>query len=349
MNEYLAGLYGTNGTQQSAQADFEKQAQMELFAKMAEAEGINLEELNADQVSHLWESTFGTKLAEDGSEEDDEDEDDEEKEAAAFEFAQVKEAQVAVAQADYMGRVMAHAMTDELDKIAVSGAEIGARARDLAGRAKKGVRGFLGDVRDIATAKEFREGRTAMRNVRSSTGQRMRDASIRERMGLNANIGNTPAERLQALRFGRKLSPPAMLPDDAAFKAQENRVRRAAGKLQAMQEGAARGKQLRGLAKTVGLYGGAAGAVGLGAAALSGGKDKKSSAYYLDKWAAELAFEKAAEAGWDADEAAAILNSLLTLGPTESEKVAAADDLGEALEYRSLELLEEAGYPVNWD
>jgi hypothetical protein len=105
-------------------------------------------------------------------------------------------------------------------------------------------------------------------------------------------------------------------------------------------------------AKRIGaaVYG--AGATGLAAAGYGAKKlhdahkEKKSSA--LDELAAEAAVVKAAEAGWDVDEAAGRIGAILTLGVEDSTKIASADDLGTAVEIRSLELLETAGYPVTW-
>jgi len=77
------------------------------------------------------------------------------------------------------------------------------------------------------------------------------------------------------------------------------------------------------------------------------GSEKKSSA--LDELAAEYAVTKVASAGWDADEAAQRIVSVLTLGVSdENSKVAFTQTLDEAVEVRSLELAEAAGYPVTW-
>jgi hypothetical protein len=93
--------------------------------------------------------------------------------------------------------------------------------------------------------------------------------------------------------------------------------------------------------------GGAALAVGAGAGALAnGGKKKESSA--LDELAAEAAVVKAAQAGFNLDEAAGRITAVLTLGVDESEKIAFVQDFESAVDVRALELLEVAGYPVNW-
>jgi hypothetical protein len=97
------------------------------------------------------------------------------------------------------------------------------------------------------------------------------------------------------------------------------------------------------------------GALGAGAGYLGGrmgkgyarGQVKESSA--IDEFAAQSALEKAAAAGFDTDEATDRINSVFTLGVIgDSEKIAMAKDTQGAVEIRSLEILEAAGYPVTW-
>ena len=85
-----------------------------------------------------------------------------------------------------------------------------------------------------------------------------------------------------------------------------------------------------------------------GGAGYAAGHSKQSSA--LDECAAELAVKTAAENGWDAEEAGERVASVITLGicTEENSKVAAAGDLDGAVQIRSLEFLEAAGYPVTW-
>lgn len=68
----------------------------------------------------------------------------------------------------------------------------------------------------------------------------------------------------------------------------------------------------------------------------------------LDSLAAQMAVEKAASAGWDTEEAARRVSAVLTLGPGESEKIAHVPDVNSAIDVRSSELLEMAGYPIDW-
>ncbi len=73
-----------------------------------------------------------------------------------------------------------------------------------------------------------------------------------------------------------------------------------------------------------------------------------TSAPAIDQLAAELACEKAASAGYNADEAAQRVIAVLTLGAPDSIKVASAETLESAVDVRALELLELAGYPVQY-
>lgn len=128
VNEMLARAYGTFDPPTPSTEDAEKVAHFELFAKVAAANGIDLEKCTTEEMNGLW-NTFQTKLAEQA------------KEAAAAppaadpaaaaavttekkaeaELAQIKEAEQKVAEADYLGQVMAHSYVATLKKIAAGG------------------------------------------------------------------------------------------------------------------------------------------------------------------------------------------------------------------------------------
>lgn len=234
MDQELAAIYGTPGADLSQAEDLEKQAEAELFLKLAAENGINIDQLTDEQISELYDSTFG-KVAQEGEEappfppkkeEAKKCEDcgkepcecDKNKEAAAqAEFLEKKAQQEKYAEADRMGRIMAHAYVQELRKIA------------------------------------------------------------------EAN-GEEP--------------PPAAKKEEA--KKEE---------------------------KDAGC----------------------KSASAIDELAVPKAIEKAAEAGWNKEEAAARVNAVATLGLQDSEKTASAGSVDEAVENRALEFLEAAGYPVTWN
>jgi hypothetical protein len=77
-------------------------------------------------------------------------------------------------------------------------------------------------------------------------------------------------------------------------------------------------------------------------------EEKTSSGSYLDDLACRVALQKVAQAGLDVDAATQRLGAVLTLGPAESEKIAHVHQFGDAVDVRSSELLEMAGYPIDW-
>lgn len=137
MNPTLAAMYNTNGFGDRVRQEQTKIAHLDLFAKSAAANGIDLSQLDANTRQALYQE-FSMKLAEEspealeeegkkeeheGEEEKEEGEkkvekaEEEEKEAAA-QFQAMQQWQQKVAEADYLGRVMAHSFTDERTKIA---------------------------------------------------------------------------------------------------------------------------------------------------------------------------------------------------------------------------------------
>lgn len=124
MNEWLAQMYNTHG----AGEEQEKLAQVDLFCKLAAENNIDLSQLSQSEVNALYAQVFPKTASDDG------DEDDEEKDENGFpkkkkngeESAEEKAAsyhrekvafQEKFAEADLMGRVMAHSFTQELNEI----------------------------------------------------------------------------------------------------------------------------------------------------------------------------------------------------------------------------------------
>lgn len=136
MNPYLAAMYDTHGYGQAVQEEQTKIAHLELFAKTAAAEGIDLSLLSPEQQTSLF-NQFISKLAEDDkkappfekkeekAEEHEKKEtsaeekkEEEKKEAAAREeLARVNDWQQKVAEADFLGRTMAHSFWNETQEI----------------------------------------------------------------------------------------------------------------------------------------------------------------------------------------------------------------------------------------
>jgi hypothetical protein len=99
MDEFLAQFYGTNQPQVNQQEEIEKMAQLTLLTKMAAQEGIDLNQLSNEQIAALHNEVFNQGQMQ--------------KQASNME----KEAQEKFAEADYLGRIMAHSFTQELNNI----------------------------------------------------------------------------------------------------------------------------------------------------------------------------------------------------------------------------------------
>lgn len=103
MDETLAGIYGTNGAQA---ADVEKLAQAEMATKLAETGQVDFSNMTAEEIEAVAAEVVGGEPAPQAAAPTNTDPaptDDEFKEK--------------ISQADYAGRVMAHAMVNELRQI----------------------------------------------------------------------------------------------------------------------------------------------------------------------------------------------------------------------------------------
>jgi hypothetical protein len=288
MNEFLAAAYATAQPAPVHTDAAEKVAHAELFAKLAAESGLDLTQLTDEQIAAAWNefrTQVTTKTAEAGQPagqtkaagEHGHAHKHEHKEAAAKrEFEQTKQAQVEWeqknAEADFLGRRMAHAYVDELKKIA------------------------------------------------SATGSLPGQTAPAAAPGESKEAAMPP--------FLQKLKGHAAA---AAGKAKDK------GK-----DAVETAKKHKGHAAAA-AGGAAAGAAG----GFMAGKSKKASA--LDELAALKAVEKVAEAGLDANEAAEKIAAIFGKGEVkDSEKIAGVEDFNTALEVRSLELLEQVGYKVEW-
>jgi len=294
MNEHIAAMYNTLGAGEQVQEDLEKQAQAELFVKLAAENNIDLDQYNDEQVANLWQQTFGEKIAE-----SDEEEPEKKKEEAKKELEEKKaEADTweeKVAQHDYLGRLMAHAMYDEMGDI---------EKQAKGGAVSKALGRIGGAIKGEAAGTELGKSVTALKQLRAG--------------GMSKEIAG------QAKKL--KISP-----EDMTSAVRSDLRRRGAKSVG------------RGVAAVGGL-----GGAGYLAGRASGGKEKKSSA--IDELAVPVALQKAAEAGYDANEVDDRLSHIFSLqGVQESEKIAAASDVDTAVEIRALEFLELAGCQVDWN
>lgn len=154
MNEFLAQIYGTSDA-------LEKTAQSVLLSKLAEDEGIDLSGLSPDQLEEIAQSVL-TESSDEGAEGED----------------LSKEAQANIAEADFLGRVMAHSMTQELDLIKQAGVMdklrgAGGKIKEVAGKGYQGAKKGLSAAKDgVKRYGKLMRGGDTIRN--SDTGKMIR-------------------------------------------------------------------------------------------------------------------------------------------------------------------------------
>lgn len=146
MNQFLAELYGT-ADNIGATDDVEKLAQAEVVNQLIEAEGLSVDDVDADTILKVAEELFGAdnELAKVAQEAPVEETPAEEKKEEKKEKEEEEEAAEKMAEADFIGRMMAHAMVDELGSIEkeAGAKEMGLKAlealKGVGGKAKKWV------------------------------------------------------------------------------------------------------------------------------------------------------------------------------------------------------------------
>jgi len=250
MDEFLNELYGTSEILTGE--DVEKQAAAEFLIKMAEAEGVDLDTLSDDEVAELLDSVN----------------EDMGKMAAAEPTPEV-EAQEKLAEADFLGRAMAHAYVNELNEI-----EKEAGVKEVASKGYQALKKGLSRAGEWTGVSGMRAAHKGMRAAKKERAQ-FTDA-IR---GLKAK-GDKRTPSMVAL--GKKLKPAAE--DAKTYKG-------------------LRGEYAKQFGKRVGLPAAGLAAVGGGAAALSS-SEKKSFDETFEDAAQERAFEMLAEAGYDVEKIA---------------------------------------------
>lgn len=128
MNEELASFYGTAGY---SNEDLEKQASVETFAKLAADHGIDLTQMSNEAVDALYAEVYPEfakqaqeeekKKKKENGDDDDDDDEEEKKESAARAWQEKVAFQEKFAESDFMGRIMAHSFTQELNLIKEGG------------------------------------------------------------------------------------------------------------------------------------------------------------------------------------------------------------------------------------
>jgi hypothetical protein len=324
LSEDFARFYGTDNQGNTQMTDEQiKEAMIDLFEKSASESGIDLEKLSADQIRGLyaeWEPEFLKAAAEEGEEKDDDEGEEKEKiEKAKAEHEEKKAALGKYAEAEDMGRVMARSFLDELNKEAASKTGGISSPVDKAKRyVSKGVEGF----RKAITGEGTEAARKELGRTEKLVGERkrMHDAVVTE---LGKEHAGHEAHKLNLAEHAHGQSRTALR------KAQAKRV---AATTAPVATALLAGKGVHSMVSGGG----------------GGGKSKKASDF--DALAAELAVEKAAAADFDPEECGYKIASLFHLDLLEeSEKVAAIEDTATALHVRASEMLELAGYPVDWN
>ena len=223
MDEQLAAIYGTG----QEEADLEKTAAAELLVKLAAEEGVDLDSFSDDEIGDMVNDLYsGEESAAEGEEEaaaEGEEEAAKEGEEGKEEAAAEEEAGEKVAEADYLGRVMAHAMTQELSSIekeAGIGAAIGTAAKatkDAVLGAGKATGGFFKN-RPAA----YREAGASLKGMKGGTiGERAKSLgqaakAVAPELGAGAGLAGGAALAMSGKK--KKASAIEALADQRAFE-----------------------------------------------------------------------------------------------------------------------------------
>lgn len=374
MDQFLAELYGTNEPEAE---DFEKVAHLDFLEKVAEEEGIDLNDLSDEDLEEL--AGIAAEALDDIDEEDGYEDEEDSEDDDDFE----KEAEAKAEEADFLGRVMAHSFNQEMDMI-----EKEAGVREFAGKAARTAtapgRAFWRGVGRGASAinrgaskirgasaraqlEGAKRGRRAAHKLAPKQMKRLEGAGAA--MLESSDRGTRIKSRIDrgARRLGRALGAKSQAQGARegaragaaagwAAPRQGGKARRAVdwmtwGKSRRAGMGAARGaaagrsealksQRRRG-------YGAAAAGLGAlgagGAAAYMAGREKKSADEQWEDAVQARAWEHLMAAGLADDTGNFIPAEELDFGKTASD-----EDLEYNLDADALELLEAEGYPVQW-
>ena len=175
MDPVLAEIYGTN---QVDEADLEKLAAAELAEELADEDELNVDNIDDDTIEQLAQQVL------EGGEQEYEEPGDEMSEK--------------VAEADYMGRVMAHAYKQELD-----GIEKEAKYTDSEGHERYSADDLMSS-REAATKGEVNRSARGVENAKNEFGKR-HDATRAEHGSgrtTSANIENRVRSATSAVKRG---------------------------------------------------------------------------------------------------------------------------------------------------
>jgi hypothetical protein len=237
MDPWLAQVYGTGG----GSDDLEKTAQYHLLQKLAEEEGVDLSGLSEEELQALSDEVLSDEGEEQGYEADGE----------YSEEDLQKEAQAKFEEADFLGRVMAHSYTQEMQKI-------GEMVMDHDSSTKAKPDGFRGGAGEQYGPKAPGRARMVAREAKE------RISALGKRVGGALSSGGKSVGRALVGKDIRR----GLHGRRAATGAHATKLRSAANRTLA-----------KGVGKTLGAYGGLAAAGYGGYRALGGGKEKRASAF----------------------------------------------------------------------
>lgn len=189
-NEFLAGYYGTGANSGNDADALEKMAQLTLLVKEAEENDIDISSLSDEDAMELAEELYGDDSSDAGEQTGEEDLE--------------KEAQAKFEEADFLGRVMAHSMWQELDNIQKEAGAVG----DAASKAWKWVKAAPGKAHGATlgrigeAAAEAAEKRTAG-SIAKQPG-RMRKQYGVEKARKMGKGSFTESEAAKIMRRGRQ-------------------------------------------------------------------------------------------------------------------------------------------------
>jgi hypothetical protein len=213
VNEYLAELYGTADVA-DGEDHLEKAASVVLLEKIAEEQGvdlsdIDLDDLNEEELSELITEAIGEETAEEAGAEL----------AEAGEIVETgetvedaeKEAMAKMAEADFLGRTMAHAYANELQSMQQGELEkeAGGKEKILALlQAAKARATSVGKSRKAAYGRARSKGREAVSGRTAGIGSR----GIPDKMSKKERL-------MAALGAAKEVAPEAALGGGAAYGA----------------------------------------------------------------------------------------------------------------------------------
>lgn len=179
MDEQLAAIYGTGMDEE----DLEKTAAAELLVKLAEEQGVDLDSFSDEEVAAMLDDLYAPGIEH---------------------TAEDAEWQEKFAEADYLGRIMAHSMVQELDNIEKEAKFNPRKLLAQAGEAT-GVGDIISGLRGRAQAKKlYGKGAKLMKeNPMSGKAQEL------FRQSSNIREGTGEALREGGKRFGKRVAAPA--------------------------------------------------------------------------------------------------------------------------------------------